>query len=98
MEVTISSKPSMEKGPYSGSASGQAVTRVNAEQASKDLMWEPTQREDGEGRRQDTQRTTPVFWSRRGNGDGMPIHGSVAQHCKTQRWRRVTAHWTPPRG
>ena len=55
MEVTISSKPSMEKGRYGGSASWQAVTRVNAEQASKDLMREPTQREDGEGRRQDTQ-------------------------------------------
>jgi hypothetical protein len=28
---------------------------VNAEQASKDLMREPTQREDGEGRRQETR-------------------------------------------
>jgi len=33
-----------------GSASRQAVTRVNTEQASKRVMWEPTQQRDGEGR------------------------------------------------
>ena len=32
-------------------ASRQAVTRVNAEQAPKALMWEPTRQHNGEGRR-----------------------------------------------
>ena len=32
-------------------ASRQAVTRVNAEQAPKAMMWEPTRRHNGEGRR-----------------------------------------------
>ena len=39
------------KGPFSGPASGQAVTRVNAEQAPKAVMWEPTRPTYGEGRR-----------------------------------------------
>jgi len=39
------------KGRQGDSASRQAVTRVNAEQASKRVMWEPTQQRDGEGRR-----------------------------------------------
>ena len=39
------------KGRLGDSASRQAVTRVNAEQASKGLTWEPTRREIGEGRR-----------------------------------------------
>jgi hypothetical protein len=38
------------KGRMGDSASRQAVTRVNAEQASKQVMWEPTQQRDGEGR------------------------------------------------
>jgi hypothetical protein len=29
----------------------QAVTRVNVEQASKRVMWEPTRLSNGEGRR-----------------------------------------------
>ena len=41
----------MTKGRLGDSASRQAVTRVNAEQASKGLMWEPTRRRNGEGRR-----------------------------------------------
>src|SRR5215469_3512406 len=32
-------------------ASRQAVTRVNAEQAPKAMMWEPTRQHNGEGRR-----------------------------------------------
>ena len=39
------------KGRIGDSASRQAVTRVNAEQASKQLMREPTLRTLGEGRR-----------------------------------------------
>jgi hypothetical protein len=37
--------------PLGGAASRQAVTRVNAEQASKELTWEPTRHINGEGRR-----------------------------------------------
>ena len=40
-----------EERPRRGSASIQAVTRVNAEQASKRVTWEPTWRENREGRR-----------------------------------------------
>ena len=39
------------KGRVGDPASRQALTRVNAEQASKRLMREPTQRTCGEGRR-----------------------------------------------
>ena len=51
VEVTKLPKPSMERVALGDSASRQAVTRVNAEQASKHSMWEPTQHRDGEGRR-----------------------------------------------
>src|SRR3954466_5518050 len=37
-------------GRSSDSASSQAVTRVNVEQAPKDLMWKPTRLYIGEGR------------------------------------------------
>ena len=50
VEVTILPKPSMERVALGDSASRQAVTRVNAEQASKPIMWEPTQPMHGEGR------------------------------------------------
>jgi hypothetical protein len=50
VEVTIVPKPSMERVASGDSASRQAVTRVNAEQASKQEMWEPTQQRYGEGR------------------------------------------------
>jgi hypothetical protein len=39
-------------------ASVQAVTRVNAEQASKRVTWEPTRLNFGEGRGRWTRRTT----------------------------------------
>ena len=41
----------MERVTLGGSASMQAVTRVNAEQASKTLLQEPTRLRNGEGRR-----------------------------------------------
>src|SRR3954447_3840770 len=37
--------------PLGGAASRQAVTRVNTEQASKAMTWEPTRYLYGEGRR-----------------------------------------------
>jgi len=49
-------KPSMERVASGDSASRQAVTRVNVEQASKGRMWEPTQQRDGEGRGRRTHR------------------------------------------
>jgi hypothetical protein len=69
------------------SASRQAVTRVNAEQASKGGMWEPTRRENGEGRRHwgtggHTPRSDANQWSHRGIGDGMSAHGDPTQHGK----------------
>ena len=51
VEVTKPSKPSMERIALGGPASKQAVTRVNAEQASKHLTWTPTRQLSGEGRR-----------------------------------------------
>ena len=44
-----------DKGSFSDSASKQAVTRVNAEQASKRVMREPTRLNNGEGRRREVQ-------------------------------------------
>ena len=78
-------------GDSSRSASGQAITRVNVEQASKRMMWEPTRPHCGEGRRRwategvkipltsdQTQR------SHRGSDDGMPVHGDPTRHGKPQ--------------
>ena len=60
VEVTKSPKPSMERVAVGDSASRQAVTRVNAEQASKPLMREPTQLTDGEGRRRWLQGSNSI--------------------------------------
>src|SRR3954451_21661021 len=65
------------KGRLGDPASRQAVTRVNAEQASKRAMWEPTRRRNGEGRSHwgiggHTPRSDANQWSHRGSGDGMP--------------------------
>src|SRR5262245_37544912 len=51
VEVTKPPKPSMQRVASGDSANRQAVTRGNAEQASKGAMWEPTRRKNGEGRR-----------------------------------------------
>ena len=50
-EVTKRLKPLMDRVALGDSASRQAVTRVNAEQASKHSMREPTRQRDEEGRR-----------------------------------------------
>jgi hypothetical protein len=70
-------------------ASRQAVTRVNAEQAPKALMWEPTRQHNGEGRRpwgrgRQLPRSDTTQGSHRGNGDGMPANGDLTQHGKPQ--------------
>ena len=51
MEVTKSSKPLMNQDRHGDSANRQAVTYVNAEQASKRVMREPTRLSNAEGRR-----------------------------------------------
>ena len=52
-------------------ASMQAVTRVNAEQASKRVMRKPTRLNIGEGRSCWGERAMRPQQVRRGNGDGM---------------------------
>jgi len=94
----------MERIAFGDSASQRAVTRVNAEQASKRTMRKPTRLNDGEGRRRGghvslpsaggTSDLNPRF--RRGNGDGT-LARNPTQHGKPQRWRRVTANETPAR-
>ena len=49
-EVTNWTEALQEKASVGKSASMQAVTRVNVEQASKRVMWEPTRLNYGEGR------------------------------------------------
>ena len=51
VEVTKPSEPSRQMCRSGDTASRQAVTRVNVEQASKRPMWSPTLHQYGEGRR-----------------------------------------------
>ena len=62
---------------------------MNAEQAPKAMMWEPTRQHNGEGRRPwriggNTPRSDATQGSHRGSGDGMSAHGDPAQHVKPQ--------------
>jgi len=62
---------------------------VNAEQAPKEMMWEPTRQHNGEGRRPwriggHTPRSDVTQGSHRGSGDGMSANGDPAQHVKPQ--------------
>jgi len=87
VEVTKLPKPSMERVASGDSASRRAVTGVNAEQASKRVMWEPTQQMSGEGRRHRFslgERRQSLLWSHRGNGDGTSAQGDQTQHGKPQ--------------
>lgn len=67
----------------------QAVTRVNVEQASKRVMWEPTRLNNGEGRCRleegpQGQSDRPSR-SHRGSDDGMRARGIEKQHGKPRR-------------
>lgn len=80
MEVTKPPEPSRKRVVPDDSASPQAVTRVNVEQASKDLTWKPTRLYIGEGRRRwgkeaHASRSDPNQRFHRGNDDGMRVHG-----------------------
>ncbi len=77
--------------PPGGTANRQAVTRVNAEEASKGMMWEPTRPVIGEGRRRWGTRETGGIGrpmsdltqrSHRGIGNGMSRNGRCLQHGK----------------
>jgi hypothetical protein len=57
-------------------ASLQAVTIVNAVQAPKRVMQEPTRRESREGRRRWENTSEQSHWSCRGIGDGMQTKGT----------------------
>ena len=62
-EVTNWTEALQEKAPFGELANVQAVTRVNVEQASKRVMWEPTRLNYGEGRRRSEEmsdKTRPV--------------------------------------
>ena len=57
-EVTNWTEALQEKAFLGKSVSMQAVTRVNVEQASKRVMWEPTRLNYGEGRRPREKKRT----------------------------------------
>jgi len=70
-------------------ANVQAVTRVNAVQASKSSTRKPTRQRNGEGRRRwlpawpgPLGKSDLVRRFRRGNGDGMHVDGDLTQHGK----------------
>ena len=58
MEETKPSEPSRQMGRFGDSASRQAVTPVNVEQASKRPMWTPTLHRKREGRSRWGRRET----------------------------------------
>jgi hypothetical protein len=94
----------MSKDRKGGSASVQAVTRVNAEQASKRVMRGPTRLRNGEGcyrgvqsfRAEEAESTSDQApWPRRGSGDGMHTQ-EIVLNTGPPRWRgRVTRNRTP---
>ena len=64
------------EGRFGDLASMQAVTRVNAVQAPKQVMQEPTRRESREGRRRWERTSERAHRSCRGIGDGMQTMGT----------------------
>src|SRR5262249_43837976 len=90
-------------GRLGGSASRQAATRVNAEQAPKqgDVGADPVATR---GRPQslgtgggNPSRRAMLQGFHRGNGGGMPAHGDPMQHGKPRRRGRVTPDRQPAR-
>ena len=73
------------EGRKGDSVSMQAITQVNAEQASKRVMQEPTRLSDGEGRRrwnimsEQVSLVLPGYWRRHAS------NGEQTQHGKPQR-------------
>ena len=90
-------------GRFGGSASRQAATRVNAEQAPKQpdvgadpvaIRGRPPSLGTGGG---NPSRRDMLQGSHRGIGGGMPAHGDPTQHGKPRRWGRVTPNRQPAR-
>jgi len=76
VEVTKLLEPLVQRVALGDVASLQAVTRVNAVQASKKLMQELTRRNIGESGNQWERTSEQAHWSCRGSGDGMPTQGT----------------------
>ena len=76
MEVTKLLKPLVQRVALGDLASLQAVTRVNAVQASEKLMQELTRRNFGESGNQWERTSEQAHWSCRGSGDGMQTQGT----------------------
>ena len=85
-----------------GSASTQAATRGNAEQASKSSTRRPTRRNNGEGCQrpetppEDGGERPEAGRLRRGSGGGMRARGAQEQPGKPCRWR-ARVHREPAR-
>ncbi len=75
VEVTKLLKPSVKRVALGDSASMQAVTKVNAEQAPKIITQELTRRKYGEGRSRWESTSEQSQRSCRGIGDGMQTQG-----------------------
>jgi hypothetical protein len=70
------SEPLVKRVAFGDLASVQAVTRVNAEQAPKRVMQEPTRRYRGKAEANGETRAIELQWTCRGNGDGMQATGN----------------------
>jgi hypothetical protein len=75
VEATKPLKPSVQRVALGDSASRQAVTKVNAEQAPKIITQELTRRKYGEGRSRWESTSERFQRSCRGIGDGMRTQG-----------------------
>jgi hypothetical protein len=76
--VTKLPKPSMQGAAAGGLANRRAVTCVNAEQASKLLMREPSRLRAAKAVIVAATERPPLLRSRRGIGDGTPGQFSIA--------------------
>src|SRR5215475_4075909 len=71
----------------------QAVTKVNAEQASKRITQEPTRRKYGEGRSRWGSTSEQSCRSCRGIGDGMQTQGTRRNTGSPSGDRRGAVNW-----
>jgi len=79
-------------------ASMQAVTRVNAEQASKRLTQEPTRRDIGRAAADGTVRANEAHQTCRGNGDGKYAKLTSSNTGSPSGDRRAAINWYLVRG
>lgn len=63
----------------------QAITQVNAIEASKFSMQKPTRHESREGRRRWKHTSEPFHQTCRGIGDGMQAKGTIRNTGQPQR-------------